>query len=141
MKFQYDKRRKKKMVKKKTMREQNLTNHYIIAQVSGKQCFFQPGQWYDLDVIQEWNKFIQTNIFSRKILGNFVYLNKILLFKNATKVQIGKPFLEKSKIPVKIVQEVKGKKITVLKTKPKKKYTRVRGHRQGYTRVQVDITR
>ena len=118
------------------MREQNLTNNYIIANVSGKQCFFQPGQWYDLDSIKGWNQAVQN---SKEILGNFLYLNKILLFKNETKVQIGKPFLDKSKIPVKIIQQVKGKKITVLKTKPKKKYTRVRGHRQGYTRVQVDI--
>lgn len=129
------------MVKKKekrTMREQNLTQNYIIAQVSGKQCFFQPGQWYDVDSIQGWNPFVNN---SKEILGKFVYLNKILLFKKTTKVQIGKPFLDKSQIPVKILQQVKGRKITVLKTKPKKKYTRVRGHRQGYTRVQVDITR
>ena len=32
----------------------------------------------------------------------------------------------------------KGKKITVLKTKPKKRYTRTRGHRQSYTRIKID---
>jgi large subunit ribosomal protein L21 len=37
-----------------------------------------------------------------------------------------------------IQQEVKGDKITVLKTKPKKKYTRTRGHRQSYTRVMIE---
>ena len=36
------------------------------------------------------------------------------------------------------IQQVKGKKITVLKTKPKKNYTRTRGHRTLYTRVQID---
>ena len=62
----------------------------------------------------------------------------ILIFRNDNKIQIGQPFLENSKIPAKIIQQVKGKKITVLKTKPKKRYTRTRGHRQAYTRVQID---
>ena len=65
-------------------------------------------------------------------------MNKVLFFRNDNKIQIGQPFLENSKIPAKIIQQVKGKKITVLKTKPKKRYTRTRGHRQAYTRVQID---
>jgi large subunit ribosomal protein L21 len=99
---------------------------YTIIQTSGKQFLFKPGQWYDLDLINNVN------------LGDFIYLNKILLFKKTNKIQLGQPFLEKSQIVAKIVQQVKGKKITVLKTKPKKNYTRVRGHRQAYTRVAIE---
>jgi large subunit ribosomal protein L21 len=98
---------------------------YVIAQTSGKQFLFQPGEWYDVDLIP-----------NAKV-GDFVSLNKILLFKNETKIQIGQPFLT-SQIPAKILQGVKGKKITVLKTKPKKKYTRTRGHRQSYTRIHIE---
>jgi len=101
---------------------------YAIAQTSGKQFLLTPGKWYDVDFIENGN------------IGDFIYLNKILFFRNDNKVQLGKPFLENSQIPAKIIQQVKGKKITVLKTKPKKKYTRTRGHRQAYTRVQIDIT-
>jgi large subunit ribosomal protein L21 len=99
---------------------------YAIAQTSGKQFLLEPGQWYDVDFINNAN------------VGDFIYLNKILFFRNENKVQIGKPFLTNSKIPAKIIQQVKGKKITVLKTKPKKRYTRTNGHRQSYTRVQID---
>ena len=99
---------------------------YAIAQTSGKQFLLKPGQWYDVDLISNGN------------LGDFIYLNKILFFRNNNKIQLGKPFLIDSKIPAKIIQEVKGPKITVLKTKPKKKYTRTRGNRQAYTRVQID---
>ena len=99
---------------------------YAIAQTSGKQFLIKPGQWYDLDFIKNGN------------LGDFIYLNKILFFRNNDKIQLGKPFLEESQIPAKIIQQVKGKKITVLKTKPKKKYTRTRGHRQAYTRVLIE---
>ena len=99
---------------------------YVIAQTSGKQFLLKPGQWYDVDFIKDAN------------IGDVIYLNKILFFRNQNKIQLGQPFLENSQIPAKIIQQVKGKKITVLKTKPKKKYTRTRGHRQPYTRVQID---
>jgi large subunit ribosomal protein L21 len=99
---------------------------YAIAQTSGKQFLLKPGYWYDVDFINNGN------------LGDFIYLNKILFYRNESKIQLGQPFLENSQIPAKIIQQVKGQKITVLKTKPKKKYTRTRGHRQPYTRVQID---
>ena len=110
----------------KTLREKKKDMKYAIAQTSGKQFLLKPGQWYDVDFIKDAN------------IGDFIYLNKVLFFKNNNKIQLGQPFLENSKIPAKIIQQVKGKKITVLKTKPKKKYTRTRGHRQPYTRVQID---
>lgn len=99
---------------------------YAIAQTSGKQLLVKPGEWYDIDYIRNGE------------VGDYIYLNKILFFRNENKIQIGKPFLTESKISAKIIQHVKGKKITVLKTKPKKRYTRTRGHRQPYTRVQID---
>ena len=90
---------------------------YVIAQTSGKQFLLKPGQWYDVDFIK----------------------NGSLFFRKNNQIQLGKPFLANSQISAKIIQEeVKGPKITVLKTKPKKKYTRTRGHRQSYTRVQID---
>jgi large subunit ribosomal protein L21 len=100
---------------------------YAIAQTSGKQFWLKPGQWYDVDYINNAN------------IGDFIYLNKILFYRQNNKIQLGKPFLLDSQIPAKIIQQVKDKKIMVLKTKPKKKYTRVKGHRQPYTRVKIDI--
>jgi large subunit ribosomal protein L21 len=99
---------------------------YAIAQTSGKQLLVKPGQWYDVDYIREGN------------VGDVISFNKILFFRNSNQVQLGKPFLENSQIPATIIQQVKGPKITVLKTKPKKKYTRTRGHRQKYTRIQIE---
>jgi large subunit ribosomal protein L21 len=99
---------------------------YSIVQTSGKQFLFKQNQWYDLDFIKSGN------------LGDYLYLNKILLFKHTNKIQLGKPFLTKGQIVAKILQEVKGPKITVLKTRPKKNYTRTRGHRQAYTRITIE---
>jgi len=99
---------------------------YAIAQTSGKQFLLKPGQWYDVDYIKNVN------------LGDFISIKKILFFRKNNAIQLGEPFLEKSEIPAKIIQQVKGKKIIVLKTKPKKKYTKTLGHRQPYTRFQID---
>lgn len=43
---------------------------YAIAQTSGKQFLLKPGQWYDVDFINNGN------------LGDFIYLNKILFLEN-----------------------------------------------------------
>ena len=110
----------------KIVSQQKEDMKYAIAQTSGKQFLLKPGEWYDVDFIKKGK------------IGDYFYLKKILFFRKENKIQLGKPFLLNSEIPAKILQEVKGKKITVLKTKPKKKYTRTRGHRQLYTRVQID---
>jgi large subunit ribosomal protein L21 len=99
---------------------------YAIAHTSGKQFVIKPGEWYDFD-------YMKTGI-----VGDFISLHRILFYRKDTKIQLGQPFLTNAIISAKIIQQVKGKKITVLKTKPKKKYTRTKGHRQLYTRVQVD---
>ena len=52
---------------------------YAIAQTSGKQFLIKPGQWYDMDFINKGK------------IGDFIYLNKILLFRNENKIQIGTP--------------------------------------------------
>ncbi len=98
---------------------------YAIIQISGKQFIVKPGYWCDIDFLKNTKP------------GENLLINKILFFKNIDKIQIGKPFLVKSFLLAKILKHVKGNKITVLKTKPKKKYTRTKGHKQLYTRIQI----
>jgi large subunit ribosomal protein L21 len=117
--FIFDTKRKKNHMKE-------FAKFAIVAN-SGKQYLLKPGEWYDIDFLKQGK------------IGDYYYFQKILLFKKEKNIQLGKPFLGKSEIPAKILEQVKGRKITVLKTKPKKKYTRTRGHRQKYTRVKVDI--
>ncbi len=98
---------------------------YVIAQLSGKQFFFEENCWYDIDFIK------------RSKEESLLSISKLLLYKKDSEAQLGKPFLYKSFIAARILKDVKGKKLRVLKTKPKKKYTRTKGHRQNYTRIQI----
>jgi large subunit ribosomal protein L21 len=100
--------------------------NYAIAQIGGKQVLFNPGEWYDVELIKNGQ------------LGDCFSMKKILFFRLAQKLQLGKPFLEKSEIVAKILAQGRKKKVSVLKTKPKKKYTRTRGHRQLYTRIKIE---
>jgi large subunit ribosomal protein L21 len=99
---------------------------YAIIQTCGRQLIARPGNWYDVDLLKQ------------NFIGDFLYLYKILFFQKEKKIQVGRPFLKELKIPAKIIQIIKGKKIIIVKTKPKKNYLRMKGHRQYYTRIQFD---
>lgn len=53
-------------------------------------------------------------------------------------LKIGKPYVKGAKVKGKVVKNGKGKKITVFTYKPKKNSKRKMGHRQPYTKVQIE---
>ena len=58
-----------------------------------------------------------------------------VLFANG---KIGKPYVEGASVTGVVEKQGKGKKITIIKYKPKKSSTRRKqGHRQPYTRVKI----
>lgn len=99
---------------------------YFILNVSGKQILVKPGNWYDIDFIKQGK------------IGDLISFKKVLLYRNSCKVQIGRPFLKEGFLTGQLIQTVKSKKVTVLKTKPKKNYTRIKGHRQLHSRIKFE---
>ena len=53
-------------------------------------------------------------------------------------VQIGKPVVEGAKVTAKVPKNGKAKKVIVYKMHPKKGYRRKQGHRQPYTKIQIE---
>ena len=53
-------------------------------------------------------------------------------------VQIGKPVVEGAKVTAKVLKNGKAKKVIVYKMHPKKGYRRKQGHRQPYTKIQIE---
>ena len=70
--------------------------------------------------------------------GDTVELDKVLLIADDEKVTVGNPIVEGAKVVATSQGEVRGKKITVLKYKPKIRYRKKTGHRQYYTRLVID---
>ena len=70
--------------------------------------------------------------------GEEIELERVLLVSDGDDIAIGTPFVSGAKVQATVVGHVKGSKLTVFKYKPKKRYRVKTGHRQQYTRLQID---
>ena len=64
--------------------------------------------------------------------------DKVLAVIDGDKAVFGKPYVEGATVSANLVNTGKGKKIRVYKMKPKKGYRRTQGHRQPYSKVQIE---
>jgi large subunit ribosomal protein L21 len=70
--------------------------------------------------------------------GEDVKFTEVLAVFDGAKVKLGTPTVPGVTVTGKAVKSGKGKKITVIKMKAKKNYLRKQGHRQPYTKVQIE---
>ena len=72
--------------------------------------------------------------------GESVEFDQVLMIADGKgqDVQLGTPVLEGKKVAAKIVEQGRAKKINVVKYKPKIRYKIKKGHRQLFTKVQID---
>ena len=83
--------------------------------------------------------------------GDFIYVEKLDAEENAEVVfdkviavagddgiKVGAPYVEGATVSAKVLKNGKAKKITVMTYKPKKNEKRKMGHRQPYTKVQIE---
>ncbi len=74
----------------------------------------------------------------KKEVGGKVNFDTLLIADEAGKdVNIGAPSLG-DKVKAEILENGKGKKVTVVKYKNKTRYLRTRGHRQEYSKIRID---
>lgn len=53
-------------------------------------------------------------------------------------VKVGSPLIEGATVTARVLRQAKSKKVIVFKYKPKKTYRRKQGHRQPYTKLQIE---
>jgi large subunit ribosomal protein L21 len=70
--------------------------------------------------------------------GESVTFDKVLLTAEGDKVNLGKPYVNGSKVIAKVLSQGKGEKLVVFKYKAKSRYRRKQGHRQQQTIVQIE---
>ncbi len=70
-------------------------------------------------------------------IGEVVEFEEILMIVNGERVEIGRPVLNDSKVVGEIVEQGKGKKVIVFKSKRRKGYSKKQGHRQQYTVLKI----
>ena len=98
---------------------------YAVVESGGKQYRVQEGEILRVEKIPG-------------DIGNSVTFDKVLMFSDGAKVNIGSPILEGVAVNGHIVEQGKTKKIIVFKYKKRKRYRRKQGHRQQYTAIQID---
>ena len=70
--------------------------------------------------------------------GDSVKFDKVLSVVDGETVKFGTPDIEGASVVANVVKNGKSPKIRVYKMKPKKGYRRTQGHRQPYTKVQIE---
>jgi large subunit ribosomal protein L21 len=70
--------------------------------------------------------------------GQAVTLEEVLLVERDGTVTVGQPVVPGARVVARVLDQVKGPKLIVFKMKPKTRYRRKTGHRQRYTRLQVE---
>ncbi len=100
---------------------------YAVIQTGGKQYKVKEGDILDVEMLD-------------KAEGDsFEFEDVLLTFDDKGKTAIGTPKLSSASVKVKVIDpKFKGEKVTIVKYKAKKRYRRKTGHRQKYTRVQVE---
>lgn len=71
-------------------------------------------------------------------IGKKVDLKEVLLLSDGKTVKIGKPIVKGAKVSVTVLDQFKAKKITVFKYKARERYRVKQGHRQQYTRLEIN---
>ena len=98
---------------------------YAIVEIAGKQFKVSKDQF----------------IYAPKIEGDAgaaVSFDKVLLVDNGSTVDIGAPLLSGVTVSGKILEHVKGDKVIVFKKKRRKGYAVKNGHRQQFTKLQIE---
>lgn len=98
---------------------------YAVIETGGKQYKVQEG-----DVV-----FIEKLVADEGAVVNF---DKVLAVAGEGSVTFGNPVVASASVSAKVLGHGKEKKIIVFKYKAKKNYRNKTGHRQPYTKVQIE---
>ncbi|MFC2318046.1 MAG: 50S ribosomal protein L21 [Candidatus Saccharibacteria bacterium] len=95
-----------------------------IVKIGGKQYLVAEKETLLVDLLQEGTKELKLDA---------------LLVTDGKKTTVGTPTVKGVKVVAKVVEElVKGDKIRVIRYKAKKRVHKENGHRQKYTRIQIE---
>jgi large subunit ribosomal protein L21 len=99
---------------------------YAIIEAGGKQYVVaREGETIDVDRLAQ-------------DVGDAVQWKDVLLMVEDSKVTVGTPWVKGASVKGVVVDQFKAPKILVFKYKSRERYRRRIGHRQRYTKVQVD---
>jgi large subunit ribosomal protein L21 len=70
--------------------------------------------------------------------GDAVQFDQVVAYSNGSKLKLGEPTVGGATVTAKVLGVLQGPKLTVQKFRRRKTYRRKTGHRQLYTKVQIE---
>ena len=67
-----------------------------------------------------------------------ITIDKVVAVCGENGINVGAPYVNGASVSAKVLKQGKDKKIVVFKMKPKKGYRKKQGHRQPYTKIQIE---
>ena len=98
---------------------------YAVIQTGGKQYVAAPGEELKVEKLPG-------------EVGENIAFDRVLLTSDGENVNLGKPYLENTRVLGRITGHGRNRKIVVFKYKKRKGYRKKLGHRQNYTLVRVE---
>ncbi len=98
---------------------------YAIIQTGGKQYKVQEG---DVLFVEKLDVEVDSN----------VEITEVIAVSKDGGLVVGSPVVDGAKVVAKVLKQGKAKKVIVFKYKPKKDSRKKNGHRQPYTKLQIE---
>lgn len=82
-------------------------------------------------------KYLYVSLLSKEV-GETFNISDVLLVDNNGSVNVGKPLVAGASVNATVLSHVRGDKVIVFKKKRRKGYKKKNGHRQNFTKIQID---
>jgi len=98
---------------------------FAIVEVAGKQYKVEKDQQLYVNKLQNQS-------------GDSLEFNDVMLVDNDGKVKVGTPNIKGASVSATVIEHVKGDKVIVFKKKRRKGFKTRNGHRQDFTKIQIE---
>lgn len=98
---------------------------YAIIETGGKQYRVSEGDVINVELLSA-------------DVDSTVEIDRVLAVGEGENIKVGSPVVAGAKVVLKVLEHGKGKKVIVFHYKPKKNIRKKNGHRQPFTKVQIE---
>ncbi len=98
---------------------------YAIIETGGKQYRVSEGDIINVELLTA-------------DVDSTVEIDRVLAVGEGENIKVGSPVVAGAKVVLKVLEHGKGKKVIVFHYKPKKNIRKKNGHRQPFTKVQIE---
>lgn len=114
-----------------------ITMSFAVIQTGGKQYKVEAGDVLRIEKLYQPRKAGEQPVIYEE--GAKVIFDQVLLVDDGAKTKVGAPYITGATVSATVlIEEGKGKKVLVVKYRPKSRYFKKNGHRQPFTEVKID---